>query len=129
MRIRNLIFSLMCCVVTATVLAQPISLIPLPQSVIEGKGEFVFGQKLIAQVTPQAKEAFDLFADDFHRATNIKIRQIQKSSKAQLELNLESSLPAEGYTLKVAQEKISISASTCWLMMDSIVCPTVFARL
>lgn len=111
MRIKNLIFSFIFCVVATTVSAQQISLIPLPQSVIEGKGEFVFGQKLIAQVTPQAKEAFDLFADDIHRATNIKIRQIQKSSKAQLELNLESSLPAEGYTLKVAQEKISISAS------------------
>ena len=111
MRIRNLIFLLIGCIVATMVSAQPLSLIPLPQSIEMGKGEFVFGQKVVAQVTPQAKEAFDLFADDFHRATNIKIRQIQKSSKAQLELNLESSLPAEGYTLKVAQKKISISAS------------------
>ena len=111
MRIRNLIFSLMCCVVTATVSAQQISLIPLPQSVIENEGEFVLGQKLVAQVTPQAKEAFDLFTEGFYRATNIKIKKTQKSSKAQLELSLAPSVPAEGYQLKVTQEKISISAS------------------
>ena len=91
--------------------AQQISLIPLPQSVIENEGEFVLGQKLVAQVTPQAQEAFKLFTDDFYRATNIKIKKIQKSSKAQLELNLVATVPAEGYTLKVTQEKISISAS------------------
>ncbi len=111
MRIRNLIFSLIGCIVATMVSAQPLSLIPLPQSIEMGKGEFVFGQKVVAQVTPQAKEVFELFADGFHRATNIKIKQIQKSSKVQLELNLVPSVPAEGYTLKVTQEKISISAS------------------
>ncbi len=111
MRIRNLIFSLIGCIVATMVSAQPLSLIPLPQSIEMGKGEFVFGQKVVAQVTPQAKEVFELFADGFHRATNIKIKQIQKSSKVQLELNLVATVPAEGYTLKVTQEKISISAS------------------
>lgn len=111
MRIRNLIFSLIGCIVATMVSAQPLSLIPLPQSIEMGKSEFVFGQKVVAQVTPQAKEVFELFADDFYRATNIKIKQIDKSSKAQLELNLVATVPAEGYTLKVTQEKISISAS------------------
>lgn len=111
MRIRNLIFLLIGCIVATTVSAQPLSLIPLPQSIEMGKGEFVFGQKVVAQVTPQAKEVFELFADDFHCATNIKIKQIHKSSKSQLELNLVATVPAEGYTLKVTQEKISISAS------------------
>ena len=111
MRIRNIFFSLIGCIVATMVSAQQISLIPLPQSVIENEGEFVLGQKLVAQVTPQAEEAFKLFADDFYRATNIKIKKIHKSSKAQLELSLAPSVPAEGYTLKVTQEKISISAS------------------
>ena len=111
MRIRNIFFSLIGCIVATMVSAQPISLIPLPQSIEMGKGEFVFEQKLVAQVTPQAEEAFKLFADDFYRTTNIKIKKIQKSSKAQLELNLVATVPAEGYTLKVTQEKISISAS------------------
>ena len=111
MKIRGLIISLIGCIATTMVSAQQLSLIPLPQSVIESEGEFVFGQKLTAQVTPQAKEVFELFANVFYCATSIKIKPIQKSSKAQLELNLVPSLPAEGYRLKVTNEKITISAS------------------
>lgn len=111
MRIKSFILSLIGCVVAIIVSAQPFSLIPLPQSVIKSEGEFVFGQKLTAQITPQAKEVFELFAEDFHKATDIKIKPIQKSSKAQLELNLVPSLTAEGYRLKVTNEKIAISAS------------------
>ena len=111
MRVKSFILSLIGCVVATMVSAQPFSLIPLPQSVIKSEGEFVFGQKLTAQITPQAKEVFELFAEDFYKATDIKIKPIQKSSKAQLELNLIPSLPAEGYRLKVTNEKIAISAS------------------
>ena len=111
MKAKILILSLIGCIATSIISAQSLSLIPLPQSVERGEGEFVFKDKLVAQITPQAKEVFDLFAKDFSRATDIKIKQIQKSSKAQLELNLVASLPAEGYTLKVTKEKISIAAS------------------
>ena len=111
MKVKSFIFSLIGCVVATMVSAQSFSLIPLPQSVVKGEGEFVFGQKLVAQVTPQAKGVFELFADDFSRATNIRIKQMHKSSKAELELNLISSLPAEGYRLKVTNEKITIAAS------------------
>ena len=111
MRVKSFILSLIGCVVATMVSAQPFSLIPLPQSVIKSEGEFVFGQKLTAQITPQAKEVFELFAEVFYKATDIKIKPIQKSSKAQLELNLIPSLPAEGYRLKVTNEKIAISAS------------------
>ena len=111
MKAKILILSLIGCIATSIISAQSLSLIPLPQSVETGEGEFVFKDKLVAQITPQAKEVFDLFAKDFSRATDIKIKQIQKSSKAQLELDLVASLPAEGYTLKVTKEKISIAAS------------------
>ena len=111
MKVKSFIFSLIGCVVATMVSAQSFSLIPLPQSVVKGEGEFVFGQKLVAQVTPQAKGVFELFADDFSRATNIRIKQMHKSSKAQLELNLVPLLPTEGYRLKVTNEKITIAAS------------------
>lgn len=111
MRLKRLVLILASCVAASVVSAQQLSLIPLPQSVVRGEGEFVFGQKLSAQVTPQAEEVFELFAKEFAYATDIKVKQIQKSSKAQLELNLMPSLPAEGYQLKVTKEKISISAS------------------
>ncbi len=111
MKAKILILSLISCIATSIISAQPLSLIPLPQSAEIGEGEFVFKDKLVAQITPQAKEVFDLFAKDFSRATDIKIKQIQKSSKAQLELDLVASLPAEGYTLKVTKEKIFITAS------------------
>ena len=111
MKAKILILSLIGCIATSIISAQSLSLIPLPQSVERGEGEFVFKDKLVAQITPQAKEVFDLFAKDFSRATDIKLKQIQKSSKAQLELDLVASLPAEGYTLKVKKEKISIAAS------------------
>ena len=111
MRLKRLVLILASCVAASVVSAQQLSLIPLPQSVVRGEGEFVFGQKLSAQVTPQAEAVFELFAKEFAYATNIKVKQIQKSSKAQLELNLMPSLPAEGYQLKVTKEKISISAS------------------
>ena len=66
MRVKSFILSLIGCVVATMVSAQPFSLIPLPQSVIKSEGEFVFGQKLTAQITPQAKEVFELFAEDFY---------------------------------------------------------------
>ena len=111
MKAKILILSLIGCIATSIISAQSLSLIPLPLSVERSEGEFIFKDKLVAQITPQAKEVFDLFAKDFSRATDIKIKQIQKSSKAQLELDLVASLPAEGYTLKVTKEKISIAAS------------------
>ena len=111
MRLKRFVLLLASCVVASVVSAQQLSLIPLPQSVVRGEGEFVFGQKLTAQVTPQAAEAFELFSKDFTAATDIKIKKIQKSSKAQLELHLTPSLPAEGYQLNVTKDKISISAS------------------
>ena len=111
MRLKRLVLILASCVAASVVSAQQLSLIPLPQSVVRGEGEFVFGQKLSVQVTLQAEEVFELFAKEFAYATDIKVKQIRKSSKAQLELNLMPSLPAEGYQLKVTKEKISISAS------------------
>lgn len=106
-----MVFILLGCVLASVVSARQLPLIPLPQSVVGGEGKFVFGQKLSAQVTPQAEEVFEMFAEEFTFATGVKIKRIQKSSKVQLELNLLPSLPAEGYQLKVTNNKIIISAS------------------
>ena len=84
MRLKRFVLLLASCVVASVVSAQQLSLIPLPQSVVRGEGEFVFGQKLTAQVTPQAAEAFELFSKDFTAATDIKIKKIQKSPLQQL---------------------------------------------
>ena len=51
-----------------------ISLIPLPKSIEKGDGEFVFGDKLNAMVTPEAKALFEDFAKEFTAAINIKIK-------------------------------------------------------
>ena len=71
-----------------------ISLIPLPKSIEKGDGEFVFGDKLNAMVTPEAKALFEDFAKEFTAATNIKIKQVGKSTKAQLELHRSPSIAA-----------------------------------
>lgn len=91
--------------------AQPISLIPLPQKMVVGSEEFVFGKRLSAMVTPQAKDVFEQFANDFTTATGVIIKQTRKSNKAQLELHLSPSLAAEAYRLKISSQGIEIHAS------------------
>ena len=87
------------------------SLIPLPKSVEMSGGEFVFAEKLSVMVTPKAEAVFESFAKEFTKATGIKIKPVQKSNKAQLEITLNPSIPSEGYSLEIAGSKILISAS------------------
>ena len=87
------------------------SLIPLPKSVEMSGGEFVFAEKLSVMVTLKADAVFESFAKEFTKATGIKIKQVQKSNKAQLEITLNPSIPSEGYSLEIAGSKILISAS------------------
>ena len=87
------------------------SLIPLPKSLKMSEGEFTFGKKINAMVTPQAAEVFELFAKEFKIATGLIIKQTQKSNKAQLELHLSPSLASEAYRLKATSSKIEIYAA------------------
>ena len=87
------------------------SLIPLPKSVEMSGGEFVFAEKVSVMVTPKAEAVFESFAKEFTKATGIKIKQVQKSNKAQLDITLNPSIPSEGYRLEIAGSKILISAS------------------
>jgi hexosaminidase len=103
-----------CILSFASVAAQtttPISLIPLPKSIVQSDGEFVIGDKLNAMVTPIAKVVFEEFAKEFTTATNIKIKQVNKSAKAQLELHNLPSIAAEGYKMDINNQKILIYAS------------------
>lgn len=100
-----------CFIASSTYATNSISLIPLPKSMEMGEGEFVMGKKLTAMVTPEAEEVFDAFAKEFSAATNVKIKQSHKSTKAQLELHHMPSLPSEAYRLKVTRAKIEIHAS------------------
>lgn len=103
-----------CILSFASVAAQtstPILLIPLPKSIVQSDGEFVIGDKLNAMVTPIAEVVFEEFAKEFTTATNIKIKQVNKSAKAQLELHNLPSIAAEGYKMDINNQKILIYAS------------------
>lgn len=91
--------------------ANSVSLIPLPKKVEMTDGEFVFGKQINAFVTPFAQELFDDFVKDFTSATNITIKQIRNSNKAQLELHKAPSFAPEAYSLNVSTTKITIHAS------------------
>lgn len=111
MRIKHSILLLITTLAAINIWAQELSLIPLPQTIIKGEGEFVFKDKLTAFVTPDAEDLFDDFAKEFKTATGIKISKIQQSSKAKLQLHKMSSFAPEAYSIKVTPQKILIAAS------------------
>lgn len=96
----------------AKALASPVpSLIPFPKSVELSGGELHLEEKISAMVTPEAEALFESFAKEFTAATNIKIKQVRKSSKALLHIQRSPSIPSEGYQLEITDSKILITAS------------------
>ena len=87
------------------------SLIPLPKSVELSGGELHLEEKISAMVTPEAEALFESFTKEFTAATNIKIKQVRKSSKALLHIQRNPSIPSEGYQLEITESKILITAS------------------
>ena len=100
---------------TLSVYANGISLIPQPAKMSVGEGAFVFGDKVKVFVPAYDGDSvyniLKSFASDFKKATGVSVKKTKKSDKASIVLNLDKNIAAEGYTLDVQKEKIIIAAS------------------
>ena len=108
-------FLLILCFVSLALSANEISLIPQPANMTIGEGAFDFSNKT-SVVVPSYKGdsvgiVFKKFAKDFKIATGVSLKKTKKSTAAQIFLELDETLAAEGYKLCVSKEKITISAA------------------
>lgn len=91
-----------------------LSLIPLPSSVEQGEGTFVFSKKSSAFVDDypgdSIQHVFDRFAANFSSTTGIKMVN-SKLSKASIRLLIDSTLSEEAYRIDVTKKNITISAA------------------
>ena len=89
-----------------------LNIIPLPQSVVLGRGHFQFTQETIFVIDPALMLAQLPFLEQFERASGFKfaVQKVALSGNSVV-IDTDKSLPKEGYTLEVTPQQISIKAA------------------
>lgn len=102
--------SLLCAQNTANT---SLALIPLPANVEQGKGNFVFGKKIVASADQYEGDSIawvlSNFEKKFTQATNIPFKRVKKGGALQLKHN--ASLKPEAYKLAIDKKRIIIEAA------------------
>lgn len=99
-----------------SVLAQstPLPLIPLPQKVESGNGQFIVNKKLTyytdAYKGDSIAQVFNDFAENLQNASALRVRKA-KAAKAMLKLCRDASLGGEEYSLEISAKGIVVKAS------------------
>lgn len=106
--------SLMAVCLSASCMADGLSIIPRPAKLVEGNGQFTFGQ-----VTTAWADAYDgdsiqsllkSFEQEFTSTTGLAFKA-SKAAKAALQLRLNPSLKGESYCLSVSKTNVIIEAA------------------
>jgi len=89
-----------------------LNIIPEPQSMVLGKGNFQFTQETVFVIDPALMSARLPFLEQFERASGFKFA-VEKAALSgnSVVIDTDKSLPKEGYTLEVTPEKINIKAA------------------
>lgn len=89
-----------------------VSIIPLPNSVQEKKGAFILdsGTALVVREAGFSRVASD-FADEISAPTGFTLQSRRFALRNAIVIKKDSSIPREGYTLKVRRGRIIIKAS------------------
>lgn len=93
-----------------------LSIIPYPQSVSEGKGEFIFSRNTTLSLPDitnnRIKKMMQQFVNQFEIVSGFKIQLKDKLSKSVIEIQQDKTIPFEGYRLSINSHHIYISASS-----------------
>ena len=89
-----------------------LTIIPQPQSMVLGKGYFQFTQETVFVIDPVLMPARLPFLEQFERVSGFKfaLQKVALSGNSVV-IDMDKSLPKEGYTLAVTPQQISIKAA------------------
>ena len=114
MKIKNLFLGLAAAVALPVAAQSELPIIPLPAHVETGAGVFHFQKKTVTAVDAYPGDSLqwvrDQFGEKFTQASGYKLVK-GKAKKAALRLQLDPSLPAEGYKLDVKEKQVVVTAS------------------
>lgn len=106
--------SLMAVCLSASCMADGLSIIPRPAKLVEGDGQFTFGQVTTAWADAYEGDSIQSllksFEQEFTSTTGLAFKA-SKAAKAALQLRLNPSLKGESYCLTVSKTNVSIEAA------------------
>lgn len=106
--------SLMAVCLSASCMADGLSIIPRPAKLVEGNGQFTFGQVTTAWADAYEGDSIQSllksFEQEFTSSTGLAFKA-SKAAKAALQLRLNPSLKGESYCLSVSKTNVIIEAA------------------
>lgn len=106
--------SLMAVCLSASCMADGLSIIPRPAKLVEGNGQFTFGQVTTAWADAYEGDSIQSllksFEQEFTSTTGLAFKA-SKAAKAALQLRLNPSLKGESYCLNVSKTNVIIEAA------------------
>lgn len=106
--------SLMAVCLSASCMADGLSIIPRPAKLVEGNGQFTFGQVTTAWADAYEGDSIQSllksFEQEFTSTTGLAFKA-SKAAKAALQLRLNPSLKGESYCLSVSKTNVIIEAA------------------
>lgn len=106
--------SLMAVCLSASCMADGLSIIPRPAKLVEGNGQFTFGQVTTAWADAYEGDSIQsllkFFEQEFTSTTGLAFKA-SKAAKAALQLRLNPSLKGESYCLTVSKTNVIIEAA------------------
>lgn len=106
--------SLMAVCLSASCMADGLSIIPRPAKIVEGNGQFTFGQVTTAWADAYEGDSIQSllksFEQEFTSTTGLAFKA-SKAAKAALQLRLNPSLKGESYCLSVSKTNVIIEAA------------------
>ena len=106
--------SLMAVCLSASCMADGLSIIPRPAKLVEGNGQFTFGQVTTAWADAYEGDSIQSllksFEQEFTSTTGLTFKA-SKAAKAALQLRLNPSLKGESYCLSVSKTNVIIEAA------------------
>lgn len=106
--------SLMAVCLSASCMADGLSIIPRPAKLVEGNGQFTFGQVTTAWADAYEGDSIQSllksFEQEFTSTTDLAFKA-SKAAKAALQLRLNPSLKGESYCLSVSKTNVIIEAA------------------
>lgn len=106
--------SLMAVCLSASCMADGLSIIPRPAKLVEGNGQFTFGQVTTAWADTYEGDSIqsllNSFEQEFTSTTGLAFKA-SKAAKAALQLRLNPSLKGESYCLTVSKTNVIIEAA------------------
>lgn len=94
--------------------AQQLSLIPIPNTLVQKEGSFKLGQEIVIVASPQLQKLSWYLKNELLTASKLSLTTVNQSEKrgVYLQLTNKNQLNDEAYTLDITDQKVIIAATT-----------------